>query len=67
MKQATRKYECRMVSASGQYIFPQIKSGEVGLNANDYMQALVENPGAEVYLFSAAENYTKNNDKRLFI
>lgn len=56
-----------MVSASGQYIFPQIKSGEVGLNANDYMQALVENPGAEVYLFSAAENYTKNNDKRLFI
>lgn len=64
MKHATRKYECRMVNASGQYVFPQIKSGEVGLNANDYMQALVENPDAKVYLFSAAENYTKNDDKR---
>ena len=28
------------------------------------MQALVENPDAKVYLFSAAENYTKNDDKR---
>lgn len=64
MKHATRKYECRMVDVNGNYIFPQVKSGEVWLNANDYMQALEENPSAKVYLFSASEYYSKNDDER---
>ena len=64
LKPVTRTYECRMVNLDGEYAFPQVKSGSVSLNANDYMQALTNNKNAKVYLFAASENYTKNEDKR---
>lgn len=64
LKPVTRTYECRMVNLNGEYAFPQVKSGSVSLNANDYMQALIEKENSKVYLFAASENYTKNEDER---
>ena len=64
LKPTTRTYECRMVNKAGEFAFPQVKSGSVSLNANDYMQALNENKNTKVYLFAASENYIKNADKR---
>ena len=64
LKPTTRTYECRMVNLNGEYAFPQVKSGDDSLNANNYMQALTNNENTTVYLFAASENYTKNEDKR---
>lgn len=64
LKPTTRTYECRMVNLDGEYAFPQVKSGNVSLNANDYMQALRNNDNTKVYLFAVSENYIKIEDKR---
>lgn len=68
VKYAFPEYECLMVNNSGKRAYPQVKSGSVSLNANDYMNAIENDPAAEVYLFAASESYTKNNcDKIHFL
>lgn len=61
VKYAFPIYECQMVNNSGKKAYPQVKSGAVTLNANDYMTAIEEDPTAEVYLFATSEKYIKNN------
>lgn len=61
MKLTTRQYECVMVNREGCYAYPQVKSGSVTLVANDYMDAIRNNPDAQVYLFATSENYIKND------
>ena len=60
-----RTYECEMINKEGKKAYPQVKSGNVSLDAKDYMGALKSNPDAEVYLFSASESYNQNDDKRV--
>lgn len=60
MKFTTREYECIMVNDKGQHAYPQVKSGNVHLNANDYMDALKYDKDGMVYLFTSAESYTPN-------
>lgn len=60
MKYAFREYECMMVKADGTHAYPQVKTGSVTLNANDYMDALRYDSNANIYLFSTSEKYVKN-------
>lgn len=60
MKYATREYECVMVDHIGRYAYPQVKSGSVSLRADDYMDAVLRDPAAQVYLFAASERYIVN-------
>ncbi len=64
LKPTTRTYECRMVNSEGEFAFPQVKSGNESLNANDYMQAIREKENTKVFLFAASEKYVKNDDER---
>lgn len=59
------KYECQMVNNAGKRAYPQVKSGNVSLNANDYMDAINDDPKADVYLFSTSESYTSNASDRI--
>ena len=61
VKYAFPKYECEMVNIKGKKAYPQVKSGDVKLNADDYMNAIIHDSTAEVYLFSTSESYVKNN------
>lgn len=58
-------YECQMVNAKGQRAYPQVKSGDVLLNADNYMNAVKCDSDAEVYLFSVSESYIKNDCDRI--
>lgn len=60
VKYAFPIYECEMVGTDGKRVYPQVKSGSVSLNADDYMNAVNSDPNAEVYLFSTSESYVKN-------
>ena len=59
------KYECQMVSDKGCHVYPQVKSGSIPLNANDYMDTIKDDPSSEVFLFSTSESYTKNTSKNI--
>lgn len=59
------KYECQMVNNNGNRAYPQVKSGSVPLNADDYMDAIQIDPNSDVYLFSTSETYTKNSCQRI--
>lgn len=61
VKYAFPTYECQMVTKEGKRVYPQVKSGSVALNANDYMDVFKYDPTAEVYLFSTSEKYDKND------
>lgn len=65
VKYALPLYECKMVSVEGKRAYPQVKSGDVELNADDYMSAVIHDPAAEVYLFSASEAYIKNDCEKI--
>ena len=65
VKYAFPIYECQMVNKEGIRCYPQVKSGNVSLNANDYMEVFHLDPKAEVYLFSTSEIYTTNDCKRI--
>ncbi|MCR5118948.1 MAG: hypothetical protein K6B44_04930 [Lachnospiraceae bacterium] len=65
VKYAFPTYECEMANIMGIRCYPQVKSGDVPLNADDYMQVLQNEPDSNVYLFSQSESYTENNDKRV--
>jgi hypothetical protein len=68
VKYAFPTYECQMVNKDGMRAYPQVKSGSVSLNANDYMDAFKYDSAAEVYLFSTSESYISNGcDKIHFI
>lgn len=54
-------YECEMVNNAGCHAFPQVKSGDVILDANDFMQAIYDDENADVFLFAVSEMYTKNS------
>lgn len=58
-------YECQMVNDKGCHAYPQVKSGSVPLNANDYVDTIKDDPSSEVFLFSTSESYTKNNSKNI--
>lgn len=60
MKYAFREYECFMVKKDGTHAYPQVKTGSVILNADDYMDALKYDKKATIYLFSTSEKYVKN-------
>lgn len=53
------KYECQMVNNNGNRAYPQVKSGSVPLNVDDYMDAIQTDPNSDVYLFSTSEAYTR--------
>ena len=63
-KISTEKYECVLVEKNNfSKCYPQVKTGNVSLNGNDYVH-LTEN-GNKVYLFAVSQNYIKavnNND-----
>jgi len=59
------KYECQMVNNNGNRAYPQVKSGSVPLNVDDYMDAIQTDPNSDVYLFSTSEAYTKNSCQRI--
>ena len=63
-KISTEKYECVLVEKNNfSKCYPQVKTGNVALNGNDYVH-LTEN-GNKVYLFAVSQNYIKvanNND-----
>lgn len=61
MKFTTKEYECVMVNENGTRAFPQVKSGAVSLSADDYMDAVKLDPTARIFLFSASEDYKRNN------
>lgn len=65
VKYAFPIYECQMVNAKGQRAYPQVKSGDVTLKADDYMSAVKCDPFAEIYLFSVSESYIKNDCDRI--
>ena len=65
VKYAFPEYECQMVNSDGIRAYPQVKSGSVSLNANDYMDALHYDPTAQIYLFSTSENYVSNGSDRI--
>lgn len=65
VKCTTREYECVMVNQQGVYCFPQVKSGLVSLNADDYMDAVERTDKAEVYLFATSEQYITNNCSKI--
>lgn len=66
VKYAFSTFECQMVDNNGNKAYPQVKSGSVALNADDYMNVFKYDPDANVYLFSTSENYTKNNCKNIY-
>lgn len=61
VKYTFRTFECQMIDINGNRAYPQVKSGYVALNANDYMDVFKYDPDANVYLFSTSEDYIKNN------
>ncbi len=65
VKYAFPVYECQMVNNQGKRAYPQVKSGLVSLKADDYMDAVRQDPGADVYLFSASESYVENGCDRI--
>ena len=65
VKYAFPEYECQMVNSDGIRAYPQVKSGSVMLNANDYMDALRYDSTAQIYLFSTSENYVSNGSDRI--
>ena len=65
VKYAFDTYECLLVNNDGKRCYPQVKSGNVSLNANDYMRALDFDPDADIYLFAVSESYTDNGCKNI--
>ena len=65
VKYAFPIYECEMVNKEGTKCYPQVKSGNVMLKANDYMGIFRHNPNAEVYLFTTSELYNTNDCTRI--
>lgn len=65
VKYAFPEYECQMVNSDGIRAYPQVKSGSVSLNANHYMDALLYDPKANIYLFSTSEEYISNGCDRI--
>lgn len=65
VKYAFPVFECQMVNNKGIKCYPQVKSGNVSLNANDYVDVLRMDPNAEIYLFSTSETYTSNECKNV--
>ncbi len=66
VKYAFPIFECQMVNNEGIKCYPQVKSGNVPLNANDYIDVLRMDPTAHIYLFSTSETYTSNDCKNVF-
>ncbi|MBR3637135.1 MAG: hypothetical protein IKN45_04340 [Lachnospiraceae bacterium] len=60
VKYAFDTYECLLVNNKGKRCYPQVKSGDVSLNANDYVKALDFDPDADIYLFAVSERYKDN-------
>lgn len=65
VKFAFREYECQLVNREGKHAYPQVKSGNDSLSADDYMDAFKYDKNAEVYLFATSENYTFNKCKQV--
>lgn len=65
VKYAFPGYECQMVNKDGKHAYPQVKSGDVQLKADDYMSAFNTDPDSVVYLFATSQNYVRNGDKRI--
>ena len=65
VKYAFPIFECQMVNDKGIKCYPQVKSGNVSLNAKDYVDVLKLDPSAEIYLFSTSEAYTSNDCKNV--
>lgn len=65
VKHATREYECVMVHRDGHRAYPQVKSGAVALHAADYMDAVVLDSTAHIYLFAVSENYFPNGSAQV--
>lgn len=65
MKATFPVYECQMVNKDGYHAYPQVKTGNEILKADDYMIAFEKDPGSEVFLFATSQRYVKNNDKRI--
>ena len=62
-KKSTAKYECVMVNKdNGSKCYPQVKTGSISLNRDDYSSFASNND--KVYLFATSENYkgTANNN-----
>lgn len=55
-------YECLLVNREGKHAYPQVKSGDDSLKADDYEAAFFYDENAEVYLFATSENYIQNNN-----
>lgn len=66
VKYAFPKFECQMVNKEGKRAYPQVKSGAVSLDANNYMDIFKYDPTAEVYLFSVSESYIKNGCDNIY-
>ena len=65
MKATFPVYECQMVNKDGYHAYPQVKTGNEILKADDYMIAFEKDPGSEVFLFATSQRYVKNKDKRI--
>ena len=61
LKSTTKEYECTMINKNGQLAFPQVKSGNVCVKADDYMDALKRREDAQIFLFTVCEKYVRND------
>jgi len=65
VKYAFPLYECLLVNKEGKHAYPQVKTGNDTLNADNYMNALDFDTEAEVYLFATSEGYKSNGNKHV--
>lgn len=65
VKTSFPQYECQMVNAQGKHAYPQVKTGNVALDANNYIDIFKYDSEADVYLFATSENYTSNDAKNV--
>lgn len=52
------EYECQLVNKNGNHAYPQVKTGNESLNADDYLTALKTEPDSMVYLFAVSQKYS---------
>lgn len=67
-KISTEKYECVLVEKNNfSKCYPQVKTGNVSLNGNDYVH--LTGNGNKVYLFAVSQNYIKvaNNSDIIYL
>lgn len=57
LKENFPTYECQMVNKDGKHAYPQVKSGDVSLDTENYKVAFECDKQAEVYLFATSEKY----------